>query len=107
MATVQRFEDLECWKPSRKLRQVVYRFTRLTSFASDFALVNQIRRAAQSATANIAEGFERKGNREFVQFLSQAKGSVGEVKDELYTAFDEHYISEEDFEGRIGSPMTP
>jgi four helix bundle protein len=98
MATVQRFEELECWKTSRKLRQVVYRFTRSTAFASDFALVNQIRRAAQSATANIAEGFEREGNREFIQFLSQAKGSVGEVKDELYTALDEHYISEEDFE---------
>lgn len=98
MATIERFEDLECWKAARKLRQAAYRFTRTRAFATDYALVNQIRRAAQSVTANIAEGFEREGNREFVQFLSQAKGSVGEVKDELYTALDEGYITQSDFD---------
>lgn len=61
-------------------------------------MVGQIRRAAQSVTANIAEGFEREGNREFIQFLAQAKGSVGEVKDELYTALDEKYITQVDFD---------
>jgi four helix bundle protein len=99
VATIQRFEDLECWKVGRQLRQTVYRFTRLKAFASDYALVGQIRRAAQSVTANIAEGFEREGNREFIQFLSQAKGSVGEVKDQLYTALDECYITQTDFDG--------
>jgi four helix bundle protein len=98
MATVERFEDLECWKAGRRLRQTAYRFTRLKSFAADYALVGQMRRAAQSITANIAEGFEREGNREFIQFLSQAKGSVGEVKDELYTALDENYITQADFD---------
>jgi four helix bundle protein len=98
MATVERFEDFECWKAGRRLRQMVYRFTRTKPFAFDFALVGQIRRAAVSATANIAEGFEREGNREFIQFLSQAKGSVGEVKDELYAALDENYINQDNFD---------
>jgi four helix bundle protein len=98
MATIERFEDLECWKCGRKLRQLVYGFTRMRDFAADYALVGQIRRAVQSVTANIAEGFEREGNREFVQFLSHSKGSVGEVKDELYTALDENYISRDDFQ---------
>jgi four helix bundle protein len=99
VATIVRFEELECWKRGRELRKTAYRFTRLKSFAGDYALVGQIRRAAQSITANIAEGFEREGNREFIQFLAQAKGSVGEVKDELYTALDEGYISQPDFDG--------
>ena len=97
MATIEKFEDIECWKSGRKLRHVVYQFTRRREFAADFALAGQIRRSAQSVTANIAEGFEREGNREFVQFLSQAKGSVGETKDHLYAALDENYISQTDF----------
>jgi four helix bundle protein len=98
VAKIERFEDLECWKAGRRLRQTAYRFSRLKPFGNDYALVGQIRRAAQSITANIAEGFEREGNREFIQFLSQAKGSTGEVKDELYTALDERYISQTDFD---------
>jgi four helix bundle protein len=97
MATVQRFEDLESWQCGRRLKQAVYGFTRRKPFASDFALVSQIRRAVQSVTSNIAEGFERGGNREFIQFLSQSKGSVGEVKDQLYTALDECYVSPKEF----------
>ncbi|PAW64681.1 MAG: four helix bundle protein [Opitutia bacterium Tous-C1TDCM] len=102
MATIERFEDLVCWQAARKLRGAVYRLTRLRPFSADFALVNQIRRAALSASANIAEGFEREGNREFARFLAQAKGSVGEVKDELYAALDENYISQADFEQAYG-----
>jgi four helix bundle protein len=98
MPTIERFEDLECWKSGRKLKQLVYRYTRGREFRLDYALVAQIRRAAQSITANISEGFEREGNKEFIQFLSQAKGSIGEVKDHLYTALDENYITQEDFD---------
>jgi four helix bundle protein len=98
MAKIEKFEDLECWRAGRKLRQISYRYSRQKPFCHDYALVGQIRRAAQSVTSNIAEGFEREGNKEFVQFLSQAKGSVGEVKDELYTALDERYISQTDFD---------
>jgi four helix bundle protein len=98
MATIERFEDLECSKAGRKLKQLVYQYSRTRLFSNDSSLVTQIRRAAQSVTANIAEGFEREGNREFVQFLSQSKGSAGEVKDHLYTALDETYISQSDFD---------
>jgi four helix bundle protein len=98
VATIQRFEDIEAWQSARKLRQVVYGLTRIKLFAADFALVGQIRRAAISVASNIAEGFERGGNREFTQFLSTAKGSVGEIKDQLYCALDERYITQADFE---------
>jgi four helix bundle protein len=98
MARIERFEDLECWRLGRRLRQTIYGLTRLDAFRSDNALVWQIRRAAVSITANVAEGFERGGNREFIQFLSHAKGSAGETKDHLYTALDEGYIKPTDFE---------
>jgi len=98
MATIQRFEDIEAWQSARKLRQAVYALTRTAPFSSDFALVDQIRRAAISPGSNIAEGFERGGNRELIQFLSTAKGSVAEIKDQLYCARDENYITETQFE---------
>lgn len=98
MATIQRFEDIQAWQSARKLRQLVYALTRTKAFAADYALVGQIRRAAISPGSNIAEGFERGGNREFIQFLSTAKGSVGEIKDQLYCALDENYISQTQFE---------
>ena len=88
--------DIEAWKKGRELRKAVYSFTRSGEFGRDFALCNQIRRAAQSVTSNIAEGFERDGNREFIQFLSDAKGSCEEVRDQLYTALDEKYISQKE-----------
>jgi four helix bundle protein len=88
---------LESWRSGSQLRHTVYQFTRTKPFSTDYALVSQICRAALSVTANIAEGFERGGNREFLQFLSQAKGSVGEVKDQLYAALDEGYITDATF----------
>jgi four helix bundle protein len=97
MASIERFEDIEAWKKGRELRKAVYKHSRTGEFAKDFALRDQIRRAAQSVTSNIAEGFEREGNREFIQFLSNAKGSCGEVRDQLYTALDENYISPKEF----------
>ena len=98
MASIERFEDIEAWKSARKLRQAIYRLTRLKPFALDFALVDQIRRAAISAPSNIAEGFDRGGNREFIQFLSHAKGSVAELKDQLHCALDERYVSKDQFD---------
>jgi four helix bundle protein len=79
------------------LKQRVYRLSRKSEFARDLPLVSQIRRAASSVTANIVEGFERSGNREFIHFLSTSKGSAGEIRDHLYTAFDERYITESEF----------
>ena len=97
MPTIRRFEDIEGWKKGRELRKAVYLHSKRGEFAKDFALKDQIRRAALSVTSNIAEGFERGGNREFIQFLSTAKGSCGEVRDQLYAAVDENYISESEF----------
>ena len=98
MSKIERFEDLQCWQTARTFRREVYRLSRLPEFSCDHALVDQIRRAAISVGSNIAEGFERGGNREFIQFLSQAKGSAGEAKDQLYVALDEAYISPEQFD---------
>lgn len=94
MAKIERFEDIESWKKGRELRKAIYKFSK----SGEFALRDQIRRAAQSVTSNIAEGFERGGNREFIQFLSNAKGSCGEVRDQLYTAIDENYVTQKDFD---------
>ena len=98
MAKIERFEDIEAWKKGRELRKGIYELSRNGEFARDFALKDQIRRAAQSVTSNIAEGFERGGNREFIQLLSDAKGSGGEVRDQLYTAIDENYVTQKDFD---------
>lgn len=98
MARIERFEDIEGWKRGRELRKTVYDFSRRGEFAKDYSLKDQIRRAAQSITSNIAEGFERGGNREFIQFLSNAKGSCGEVRDQLYTALDEKYVTQAEFD---------
>ena|SRR5687768_4705748 len=97
MASIECFENIEAWQSARKLRHEVYVLTRAKPFALDYALVNQIRRAAISGGSNIAEGFERGGNREFIQFLSNSKGSLGEIKDQLYCALDERYITQRQF----------
>ena len=98
MATITRFEDIEAWQLGRELKRLVYRCSKTGEFARDFALKDQIRRAAISITANIAEGFEREGNREFIQFLSISKGSCGELQDHLYTALDESYVTQPQFD---------
>ncbi|MBK8476057.1 MAG: four helix bundle protein [Opitutaceae bacterium] len=98
MSTFKRFEDIESWQTGRKLRRLIYSSTRKPAFAADRDLVSQIRRAAQSITSNIAEGFDRGGNKEFAQFLCISKGSVAEVKDQLYTAIDEGYIDQAEFD---------
>ncbi len=98
MAKIEKFEDILAWQKARELTQLVYRATRKGEFAKDFALRDQIRRAVISITSNIAEGFERGGTKEFVQFLGHAKGSCGEVRSQLYIALDEAYLSQPDWE---------
>ena len=84
MASIQRFEEIEAWKKGRELTRRIYQTTSQAGFSHDFTLKDQIKRAAISITSNIAEGFERGGNREFIQFLATAKGSpncvVGNLK---------------------------
>ena len=98
MATIQRFEDIEAWQKARALTKAVYQMTSHGEFARDFALRDQIRRAGVSSMSNIAEGFEREGNREFIQFLTQSKGSTGEIKSQLYVALDARFITDPEFQ---------
>ena len=98
MATIVRFEDLDAWKIARELTRDVYRITRAERFSRDFGLRDQIRKASVSVMSNIAEGFERDGNREFCNFLSIGKGSAGEVRSQLYVALDQDYITRDEFD---------
>ncbi len=92
------FEDIEAWKEARKLMKIVYdTINRCPKFKRDFRLVNQIQDAAVSSMSNISEGFSRKSNREFIQFLYISKSSAAEVQSEIYVALDQEYITQEDF----------
>lgn len=97
MATIERFEDLQCWQRARELSKNVYAITKVGDFVKDFEMKGQIRAASSSIMDNIAEGFDRGGRDEFKQFLTVAKGSTGEVKSQLYRALDQQYIVEEKF----------
>lgn len=98
MATIRQFEDIEAWQVARELTRAIYTCSNSGPFARDFGLRDQIRRASVSIMSNIAEGFERGGSAEFTQFLAIAKGSAGEVEAQLYVAFDQGYITDEQFE---------
>lgn len=98
MATIQRFEDLDVWKQSREICKFVYSITNEEHLSKDYSLKDQMKRSSGSAMDNIAEGFEREGNKEFINFLTISKGSIGEVRSQTYRAFDYGYIIEEEFE---------
>jgi four helix bundle protein len=97
MNKIERFEDIIAWQRARVLTKEIYASTRIGQFAKDYGLKDQIQRASVSTMSNIAEGFERGGDREFIQFLSNSKGSCGEVKSQLYVALDQSYISTASF----------
>ena len=94
MATIKRFEDLECWQEARKLVKLIYGFTKKSDFKRDYELVGQIRRSAVSSMANIAEGFHRNSNKDFMRFLDYSRASVAETVSHCYVALDQHYIDE-------------
>ncbi len=102
MAKIERFEDIDAWKKARELTKVIYEVTGQGKIATDFSLRDQLRRASVSIMANIAEGFERGGNKEFRQFLAQAKGSTGEIKSILYAALDAGMTTSEQFQLIVG-----
>jgi four helix bundle protein len=97
MTQIEKFEDIEAWQKSRELSRAIYALTGKGAFARDFALRDQIRRSAISVMSNIAEGFDRGGNKEFIQFLYIAKGSIAEVRAQLYIALDAGYLEQEQF----------
>ena len=98
MATITSFEEIQSWQKARELTKVIYKTTRAKEFSDDYDLKKQIRRASDSIMANIAEGFERGGTNEFVNFISIAKGSSGEMQSHLYVALDQEYITQDVFD---------
>jgi len=97
MATIERFEEIEAWKEARKLTEEVYRTTKTGGFNRDPGLRDQLRRAAVSSMANIAEGFDGGSSREFQRFLLYALRSTSEVQSHLYVALDQDYLSNDAF----------
>jgi len=98
MMKIERFEDIEAWKKARELVAAIYRITEESQFSRDYGLRDQIRRSAVSIMSNIAEGFSRQTNKEFIQFLFIAKGSASELQSQLYIALDLGYVSESKFQ---------
>ena len=94
MATIKKFEDLEIWQSARKLNADVYPLLQILDERRSYKFKDQLDASAGSVMDNIAEGFERDGNKEFIQFLAVSKGSLGEVRSQLYRAFDREVIDE-------------
>jgi len=95
---IERFEDLHCWQEARKLVNLVYQAIKENKdFQKDFRLCGQITGAAVSSMSNIAEGFSRRSNNEFIQYLFISKSSATEVQSEAYVALDQRYITGETF----------
>lgn len=91
---VEKFEDLEIWQEARELCKYIFTLTSKDPFSKDYKLREQIHGSSGSIMDNISEGFERDGKREFIQFLSIAKGSCGETRSQSYRAFDFRYINQ-------------
>ncbi|TRO67231.1 four helix bundle protein [Christiangramia sabulilitoris] len=98
MAKIESFEDLEVWTKAREICRRIFEIRNESNLKTDYRLYDQINAASGSIMDNIAEGFERNGNKEFIQFLSIAKASCGEVRSQLYRIRDRDYISSEVFE---------
>ena len=97
MSKVNRFEELVVWQKARELSKDIYSYTKRGEFKFDPRFVQQIRAASGSVMDNIAEGFERAGNKEFINFLYIAKGSCGEVRSQIARALDAEYINDEEY----------
>ena len=98
MTAIKKFEEINAWQKARELTNEIYQVTGKGKCSSDFPLQNQIRKASISIMLNIAEGFARKTDKEFNQFLTYAHGSCAEVQSALYITLDQKYISQEEFD---------
>lgn len=97
MATIQKFEDIMSWKEARELNRLLGKIIDSGKLKNNYRLINQIEGSAGSIMDNIAEGFERGGNKEMLQYLSIAKASCGELRSQLYRALDRRYVSLQEF----------
>ena len=97
MSTIKSFEDLPVWKDARKFTNKIYNLTNKFPKEEIYGLTSQIRRAAVSIMSNIAEGFDRRSDKELTNFLSIARASSSEVQNDLYIALDLNYISQTEF----------
>ncbi len=95
---IECFEDLFTWQKGIELVKDIYLITEKKGLKTDFGLKEQIRRAAVSIPTNIAEGFERRSRKEYLNFLNIAKGSAGEIRSQLYVAFGVGYLEKSEFE---------
>jgi len=95
---IARFEDLEVWKVSLGITQKIYEITGRGAYAKDYPLRDQTRKSVISVSSNIAEGFEKNNNNEFIRYLLIAKGSVGELRSQLHIARAIHYLTDQEFE---------
>ena len=98
MATLKRFEELEIWQLAREINLEIHRFNNSIKFRNRFVLKKQMERSAGSIMDNIAEGFERGGTKEFINFLGIAKASCGELRSQIYRAYDQKLIALKDFD---------
>ena len=95
---ITKFEEIKAWQEARKLTNLIYKITSLEKFKKDYGLSGQIQRASVSIMANVAEGFERGGSKEFLRFLKYASSSNTELKSHLYVTLDQDYITKANFE---------
>ena len=98
MATFKRFEEIQAWQKARQATTKIYKVSKNGDFSRDFGLCDQIRRAAVSVMANIAEGNGRRTNKDFASFLVSAHGSAAEVQSHLYVALDLEYVNRTEFD---------
>lgn len=95
---IHKFEELQIWQDAIGITKLIYDVSATSKFSRDFGLRDQIRRAVVSITSNIVEGFEKNNNNEFIRFLRIAKGSAGEVRNQLHIALSVSYITQEEFD---------
>lgn len=105
MSTFKKFEEIVSWQKARELNKTLGKYIDEGRFNKSYKLISQIEGSAGSIMDNIAEGFERGGNREFIQFLYISKGSCGEFRSQLYRAADRGYLMESEFEELYGMAM--
>jgi four helix bundle protein len=106
MPTITRFEDIRAWQTARALTRHLYTTSDRGTFARDYGLRDQLRRASVSIMANIAEGFESDTQQQFIKYLGYAKASAGEVRAQLYVAFDVGHLTEPTFQALFDEAET-